>query len=60
LNTLQQLWGCATLRKRTADLPFARCEDLGLGAEAHSCTRGAPEGPVSYSQQSTTEEVERG
>ena len=47
--------GSATLRKRTADLPCARCEDRGLGAGAHSNARGALVDPVSYGQQSTTE-----
>ena len=41
--------------KHTADLPCARCEDLSLGAGAHSCARGVLMDPVSYGQQSTTE-----
>ncbi len=59
IPTQQNFGECTTLRKCTADPPFARCEDLGLGAEAHSCTRGALVGPVSYSQQSTTEGVKK-
>jgi hypothetical protein len=60
LTHSQLLRGCATLRKRTAGLPYARCEDRSLGAGAHSNARGALVDPVSYGQQSTTEGSWRG
>ncbi len=55
IRASQLLRGRATLQKRAADLPCARCEDLSLGAGAHSYARGVLVDPVSYGQQSTTE-----